>query len=68
MASKKAKGFRLEVTFVDGTHGFRNYEGFSEEQLRRKIKALGGKSTEGIKVVHNLQPYEWNQEYIGVSV
>jgi hypothetical protein len=68
MATRKAKGYRLEVTFVNGTRGYRNYEGFSQDQLRRKLKALGGKWTEGIKEVHSITAHEWDQEYSGVSV
>ena len=68
MATRKAKGYRLEVTFVNGTKGFRDYEGFTEEQLRRKLKAFGGKWTEGIKKVHSMKPHEWDQEYFAVSI
>lgn len=68
MATRKATGYRLEVTFVNGTKGFRNYEGFTEEELRRKLKALGGKSTEGIKIVHSMTPHEWHQEYFQATI
>ena len=62
------QGLRLEVTFKDGTRGFRNYEGFTEQQLRRKLKALGGKWTEGIKEVHSITPHEWDQESVAVGI
>jgi hypothetical protein len=68
MTVKKAKGYRLEVTFVDGTRGFRNYEGFTKEQLSKKLKALGGKFTEGIRQVHSIESYEWDQESIGAGI
>lgn len=62
MATRTARGLRLEVTFINGTKGFRNYEGFTEAQLQKKLKALGGKFSEGIREVHSIKPHEWHQE------
>lgn len=68
MAIKKATGLRLEVTFTNGTRGFRNYQDCTEEQLRTRLKALGGKWTEGIKEVHSITQHEWEQEYMQVRL
>jgi len=68
MAIRQVKGFKLEVTYKDGTRGTRLYDGFTEEQLRKKLKALGGKVSEGIREVHSITPWEWDQEYIMVSI
>jgi hypothetical protein len=67
MAVRRAKGFRLEVTLMNGQRTFRNYEFETEEQLSKKLRALGGERTDGIRVVHTITPHEWDQEYMAVS-
>ena len=66
MAIRKAKGFRLEVTLMNGERAFRNYELDTEEKLAKKLRALGGERTDGIRVVHAIMPHEWDQEYTAV--
>lgn len=63
LPTRKAKGFRLECEFADGTTGFTNIEAKSEEILRAEVKALGGRKWIGIEKVLLIEPHEWDQEY-----
>jgi hypothetical protein len=67
LAIRKAKGFRLEVTLMNGERTFRNYEFETEEQLAKKLRALGGERTDGIRLVHKITPHEWDQEFTVVT-
>lgn len=68
MPVRKAKGYILEVTFIDGTRGIRKYDGFTEEQLRKRLQALGGTKRELIREVHSMTYAEWDQEYMEVRI
>lgn len=68
MATKKVEGLRLEVTNIFGEREVRLFEGFTEDQLRRKLKALGGRHSEGIKEVHSITRHEWVKEYFEIRL
>ena len=67
MPTKLVQGLRLEITYYDGSRRFVNYEGFTEESIRRHLKALGGKHYEGVKEVHSIEKHEWIKEYFAVG-
>lgn len=67
MAIRKAKGFRLEVTLLNGERAFRNFE-MTRDQLQVKVLDRIGRFNPGFKEVHSVNPHEWEQEYMSVNL
>jgi len=63
----KAKGFRLEVVLTTGEGAISEIEAASEEKLRVKLTALGGKGYEGIQEVLSIEPITFDQKYYPMS-